>query len=128
MERLPATKAPACDIEPLRGAGPRRVPLELVEPPPPALKALQLFEEARAVSLEHLRALEAAMANVRGLAEAVVDAGDLYVPGLREFARTLGEDLMWKSKTLELLSLRQCEALAMSRRALGKKAPSPRTA
>jgi len=81
--------------------------LGVVEASPAGLRARQLFEEARAVSLEHLRALEAAIVTVRDLSDEVVRSGDLYTPGLRELARNLAEDLLWKSKTLELLSRRQ---------------------
>jgi hypothetical protein len=73
------------------------------------LKARQLFEEAKAVSLEHLRALEVAIDAVRNLSDEIVDGGDLYAPGLRELARKLTEDLFWTSKTLEVLSRRQDE-------------------
>ena len=48
--------------------------------------ARQLFEEAKVVSLQHLRALETAIAGVRDLSDDIVDAGDLYVPGLHELA------------------------------------------
>ena len=88
----------------------RRPPsLGVVEPPSAGLKARQLFEEAKAVSLEHLRALEVAIAAVRNLSDEIVDGGDLYVPGLRELARKLAEDLFWTSKTLEVLSRLQGE-------------------
>jgi hypothetical protein len=88
----------------------RRLPaLGVVEPPAAGLKARQLFDEARVVSLEHLGALQAAIAAVRGLSDEIVDGGELYVPGLRELARKLTEDLFWTSKTLELLSRRQGE-------------------
>jgi hypothetical protein len=88
----------------------RRPPaLGVVEPPPAGLKARQLFEEAKAVSLEHLRALEVAIDAVRNLSDEIVDGGDLYAPGLRELARKLTEDLFWTSKTLEVLSRRQDE-------------------
>ena len=89
---------------------PRRLPaLGVVEPPPAGLKARQLFDEARVVSLEHLGALGAAIAAVRGLSDEIVEGGELYLPGLRELARKLTEDLFWTSKTLELLSRRQGE-------------------
>jgi hypothetical protein len=83
--------------------------LGLVEAPAAGLRARQLFEEARVTSLEHLRALELAIATVRDLSDEIVRGGDLYTPGLRELARNLTEDLFWKAKTLELLSQRQSE-------------------
>jgi hypothetical protein len=99
MAALPKTDPPA-DV--------RRLPaLGLVEPSPPALKARQLFEEARAASQEHLQSLGLAMERVRELAAAVVEGGDLYAPGVRELARQLDEDLLWKSRTLQALAQRQ---------------------
>ena len=96
--------------EPVAAAPPhqkRLTVLGVVETPPAGLRARQLFEEARTVSLEHLRALESAIATVRDLSDQIVRGGDLYTPGLRELARKLAVDLLWKSKTLELLSRRQ---------------------
>ena len=81
--------------------------LGVVETPPAGLRARQLFEEARVASIEHLRALELAIATVRDLSDEIVCGGDLYAPGLRELARNLTEDLFWKAKTLALLSQRQ---------------------
>lgn len=88
--------------------GPRGAPaLGLADPPSPAEKARHMFEEARAVSLDHLSAVETAMVSLRALLEATVEGGELYAPGLREFAGRLAEDLDWKTKTLRMLSLRQ---------------------
>jgi hypothetical protein len=83
--------------------------LGVVETPPAGLRARQLFEEARVASVDHLRALERAIATVRDLADEIVCGGELYSPGLRELARNLTEDLFWKAKTLELLSQRQSD-------------------
>lgn len=80
---------------------------ELVGPPPPAVKARQLFEEARAVSLGHLQDVDEAMSNLSDQLTAIVEAGDLYAVGLRQFAQKLAEDLSWKTKTLRMLSQRQ---------------------
>ncbi|HEY2179942.1 MAG TPA: hypothetical protein VGH15_15335 [Caulobacteraceae bacterium] len=85
--------------------------LGLVETPLPAVKARQLFAEARAVSLDHLNALERAMDTVGELLDAVVEGGDLYAPGLREFAGRLTEDLSYKARTLRMLSMRQAESI-----------------
>lgn len=81
--------------------------LELVGPPPPAVKARQLFEEARTVSLDHLRDVDETMVSLGEQLNAIVEAGDLYAVGLREFAQKLAEDLTWKTKTLRMLSQRQ---------------------
>ncbi len=81
--------------------------LTLVQAPPPALKAQQLYAEARKASLDHLQALEAAIDRARELSDGVVAGGELYGPGLRDLARRLSEDLSWKAKTLQVLSRRQ---------------------
>jgi hypothetical protein len=79
----------------------------LVQPPPPGLRARQLLHEAQKASVEHIGALKLAILTVRDLADAVVAADELYGPGLSQFAERLTEDLLWRSKTLELLSQRQ---------------------
>ncbi|HVM98570.1 MAG TPA: hypothetical protein VMT68_00030 [Caulobacteraceae bacterium] len=83
--------------------------LSLVEPPPPGAKALGLFRDARAASLDHLAEVEAAMAVLRERLETVVEAGDLYVVGVQAFAERLAEELFWKGKSFELLVQRQRE-------------------
>jgi hypothetical protein len=83
--------------------------LALAPSPPPGLKARQLFAEAQKASLDHVAALQAAVASVRELLGDVVAGGEVYAPGLAEFAGRLGEDLLWKSKTLDLLAQRQRE-------------------
>jgi hypothetical protein len=100
---------------------PRRRPhaLGVVETPPPGLKARELFEQARAVSVELLCTLESAIATVRSLSDEVVAGGELYAPGLRELARRLSEDLFWTSKTLEQLSQRQGDGPTWVRTAHG---------
>ncbi|HEX3915757.1 MAG TPA: hypothetical protein VHW60_00345 [Caulobacteraceae bacterium] len=103
MTALPKLDAAPADVRRLR----ETPALGLVGPSPPALKARQLFDEARAASLEHLQSLGVAIERVRELAAAVVEGGDLYAPGLRELARQLDEDLLWKSRTLQVLSQRQ---------------------
>ncbi len=84
--------------------------LSLVPSAPPGERARRLLLEARAASLEHVQALEAAIASARDLAQGVVDGGDLYGPGLHEFSRILVEDLLWRSKNLEALVDRQRKA------------------
>jgi hypothetical protein len=92
----------------LRGAAPA---LGLVAAPPPAARARQLFAEARAASLDHLRALDGAMARLNELLDAIADGGELYAPGLRDFAGRLAEELSWKSRTLQMLSRRQADSI-----------------
>jgi hypothetical protein len=95
--------------------------MSLVPASPPALKARQLFREARSISLEHLGSLQAAIETVREMSIAVVEGGDLYAPGLNDFASRLSEDLFWRSKTLEMLSQRQRDAAGPVER----RGPSP---
>jgi hypothetical protein len=81
--------------------------LSLVPVAAPGERALQLFTEARSISLEHLAALQAAIVGTRDLADEVVAAGDLYAVGLQDFARRLSEELFWRAKALEALAERQ---------------------
>ncbi len=90
--------------------------LSLVPSPSPGQRAQQLLAEARTVSLEHLAALVAAIAATRDLARDVVDAGDVYGPGLEDFAGRLAEDLFWRGKTLDALAARQSEAAGLKAR------------
>jgi len=78
----------------------------LVAPSPAGLKARQLFQEARRASLEHVGELQSAIDRVRGLLDDVADGGEVYAPGLSEFAGRLAEELLWKSRTLEALAQR----------------------
>jgi hypothetical protein len=86
--------------------------LTLVAPAPAGERAHRLHMEAKRISLEHLQALQAALAQTHDLTQAVVDGGDLYVPGLHAFARQLAEELFWRGKTLEALGQRQRLAAA----------------
>jgi hypothetical protein len=81
--------------------------LNLVPTTPAGERARQLLLQAKAVSLEHLQALEDALVQARTLSEAVVEAGDLYGPGLHDFAKRLAEELSYREKTLEALTERQ---------------------
>ena len=81
--------------------------LTVIRPPPAGERARLLLAQARATSIEHLEALQQAIGEVRGLADGVVRAGDLYQPGLNDLARRISEDLLWQGKSLEALTLRQ---------------------
>jgi hypothetical protein len=81
-----------------------RPAIGLVAPPPAGLRARQLFQEARKASLDHVGALQDAMASVQQLLGDVVEAGEVYTPGLNAFAARLTEELFWKSKTLGMLA------------------------
>jgi hypothetical protein len=78
-------------------------PLALAPPASAGSRARQLFEEAKAAAFEHMRALEASVAAVRDLAAEVGDGGEVYSPGVRDFAKKLSEELFWKAKTLQKL-------------------------
>ena len=106
---MKALQAPTPTAAPLAAARPERE-LSLVPPAPPGERARKLLMEAKAASFEHLEALETALASARDLAQGVIDGGELYGPGLHEFSRTLAEDLLWRSKTLEALVERQRKA------------------
>lgn len=89
---------------------PLRRAIALVEPATPAVKALQLYQEAKRASLDHTDQLVSAIERARTLAEELVASGDLYAPGLRDLARRLNEDLLWKGRTLQVLAQRQRDA------------------
>jgi hypothetical protein len=91
-----------------------RPAIALVEPAPPARRALQLYQEAKRASRDHIDELVSAIDSVRTLADALVAGGDLYAPGLHDLARRLSEDLLWKGRTLQVLAQRQREAVDAS--------------
>jgi hypothetical protein len=86
-----------------------RTELELshVTPDSAGERARLLLAQAKSVSLEHLKALQDVLAEAQALSEGVVQGGDLYTPGLHDFARRLAEDLRWRAGTLEALTERQ---------------------
>ena len=86
---------------------PARPAIGLVAPPAPGLRARQLLLEAKKASLEHVSAIQFALIGVQALLDDVIEGGDVYSPGLSEFAGRLREDLFWKSKTLESLAQKQ---------------------
>ena len=92
--------------------GADRLPVRVVTELGPALlgrpggRALQLYAEAKLASFEHLKALQAAIGEAHGLAQVVVDGGDLYAAGVRDLAKRLAEDLFWRANALEALRLR----------------------
>jgi hypothetical protein len=102
------------DADPPASRALRRA-IALVEPVPPALKARQLYQEAKRASLDHIEQLVSAVESARALAEELVAGGDLYGPGLHDLARRMSEDLLWKGRTLQVLGQRQREAAEASR-------------
>ena len=95
------------DVQGVARAERRKPDISLVETPPPGLRARRLLQEARRASVEQIAALESALASARQLSDDIVEAGDLYAPGLHAFAERLGEELFWRSKTLSALALKQ---------------------
>ena len=69
--------------------------------------ARELLLQAKAASLRNLRALQRAIRETGEMAQAVGSGGDLYPWSLEDFARRLGEDLLWREKSLQLLIERQ---------------------
>jgi hypothetical protein len=88
-------------------APPQWPALGLVARPQPGLKARQLYQEAKKASLEHVSALQSAIGTVETLLDDVVEGGEIYAPGLSDFAGRLKEELFWKAKTLEALAQKQ---------------------
>jgi hypothetical protein len=88
---------------------PAPVQLEVALPAAPLAgeRARRLYLEARSISLEHIRALQSAIAEARELAQALVHGGDLYVVGLQDFAGRLAGELGSRGRMLEALAERQ---------------------
>jgi hypothetical protein len=99
-------KTAATSARPAPAAEATKAVIGLVAPSAAGLKARQLFQEARRASLEHVGELQSAIERVRGLLDDVVEGGEVYAPGLGEFAARLAEELLWKSRTLEALAQR----------------------
>jgi hypothetical protein len=104
MESTQTLKSKALALAPSAPANLARPAIGLVAPPPAGLRARQLFQEARRASLDHVDALQEALASVQRLLDDVVEGGEVYTPGLSAFAARLTEELFWKSKNLETLA------------------------
>jgi ABC-type transporter Mla subunit MlaD len=66
----------------------------------------RLQAEARQLASEHIKALSAAMVSLQELAAEIADGGEAYVPGVRDIARRLAEDLDSRVQTLEAIEAR----------------------
>jgi hypothetical protein len=86
---------------------PRSPVIGLVAPSPAGLRARQLLQEAKKASVDHVSELQSAIARVQAMLDDVVEGGEVYTPGLNEFAVRLREELFWRSKTLEALAQKQ---------------------
>jgi hypothetical protein len=111
---IPASTPALLDQPQAPAPQPLRRAIALVEPAPPAVKALQLYQEAKRASLDHVDQLISAIEITRNLADELVAGGDLYGPGLHDLAMRLGEELLWKARTLQVLAQRQREAVGPS--------------
>jgi hypothetical protein len=73
----------------------------------PAERARLLMREARAAAVEQLGILGAAIKVVRDLSLEVLDGDDAYSAGIRDLTARLSEDLLWRGKSLEVLTDRE---------------------
>jgi|GEM_PF-7107527 len=86
--------------------------LTLVPAATPAVRARELFQQARIVALEQLTALQVSLGQARDLAQVVADGGsELYGPGPQDLARRLANELSERQKTLQALTERRAELL-----------------
>ena len=67
----------------------------------------RLQAEARGLAREHIRALEAALAEVTVLSREIAGGGDAYPVGVRELASRLADDSEAQRQTIEALMGRQ---------------------
>ncbi len=91
-------------IEERVGARPDPVGVDATSP---GERASLLMHEARTAAVEQLEILEAAIHLVRDISLAVAQGGDLYGAGVRDLAARLAEDLLWRGKSLEVLTARE---------------------
>ncbi len=68
-----------------------------------AERVRQLQAEARQLAKDHVRALEAAIAEAEKLASEIADGGDAYPPGVRDLARRFADDAEGRIQTLEAI-------------------------
>jgi hypothetical protein len=64
----------------------------------------RLQAEARQLASEHIKALSAAMVSLQELAAEIADGGDVYLPGVRDLARRLADDLDSRVMTLDQIA------------------------
>jgi hypothetical protein len=71
-----------------------------------AVRVKRLQDEARALALDHVRALTAAIEQVEAMAAEISEGGDAYPPGVRDVARRLVEDMGNRAQTLQAIASR----------------------
>lgn len=88
----------------LRLVGAEAEVYDLMRPPQtPSERVRRLQAEARALALEQVEALDAALATAAALARDIADGGDAYPVGARELASRLSSDLPTKAETLKAI-------------------------
>ena len=68
-----------------------------------AERVKRLQAEARALALEQVEALEAALCKAADMAKEIADGGDAYPVGARELAARLVQDLPAKAETMKAI-------------------------
>ncbi len=68
-----------------------------------AQRVQRLQREARALALEQVEALEAALLNAANIAREIATGGDAYPVGAREIATRLTEELPSKAETIKVI-------------------------
>ena len=68
-----------------------------------AERVKRLQAEARALALEQVEALEAALCKAADMAKEIADGGDAYPVGAREIASRLAADLPTKAETIKTI-------------------------
>ena len=87
-------------------AGERTIHATVLMTPPQttAERVRRLQAEARALALEEVERLAAALAQAARLAQEIADGGEAYPVGVREQARQMVDDLPARAATLKLLA------------------------
>ncbi len=85
----------------LRLVGAESEVYDLMRPPAsPSERVRRLQAEARALALEQVEALDAALATAAALARDIADGGDAYPVGARDMAARLADDLPARAASL----------------------------
>jgi hypothetical protein len=74
------------------------------EPEPPADRIRRLQAEARALALQHIESLAAALGEASRIAAEIAEGGDLYPVGARELSRRLADDCGKHALTLAAIA------------------------
>lgn len=69
-------------------------------------KIVRLQTEAKQLAADHVIELQKAMSVVEDMAKDISEGGEAYLPGVRDLARKLMEDMEARSNTLEAIGYR----------------------